>query len=886
MTQVLPQVQVYQEFTLVPTAVIIPLRAFVFGPHYNVRSYEKAKTSISLGAYDASADHAYGWPGRQAGEIVDQSFTRLFIDDAWIRYFNYAGLTAAVASVAPNVLRLASGGWQAITGFSRSALVPRDVAVGDAVRVTDPSNSASTLVARVRAVAQEPVASSHDANGTVASGNKTTTSAGSTPVSAPGGSPFSAAITATGYKPYKVGLTGDRYTFKVTVAGASGVAQMSITTDSGLDSEYDQVITTGGALDVGDLGLQITFTGAGVFNVGDTWVFDVLCDYTATVGGDLTFAGTYTGLTTTSYIVTVTEGGVVDTDTPKISVRTADGSDAGGPYDADSAAFSIGSLGLTLAFGVGVFLSKGDSFSASVTAAGLGRVRDLVLDQSLPGALVLADVAVQVSAVRNQEVLANRYNQPNVKNWTQAATAITVKSGILSYSTETSLNGYPIVAGTLYAGYRALAQTYAADVQTVTDVSALSTLFSDLTPENPLAYGLKKALENSNGTDVKFIAVATDTLAGYTAAVNKTLEREDVYSFVPMTKDRAVLEMVVGHVKQQSTPEKGRWRIAWVTEATPTIKRITGSDVSPFLATIANDPADTAGTYRLVTCSTATFITDGVLAGDSFRYHFAVDSVGAQTYETDIVDSVISETQLKVLTGPTAPVAVAEKIEIWRSLSDAAQVADLALVNSYGTRRAFNVIGGNQNDADGYSNVDDMFLASAFAGLRSGVLAHQGLTNVELSGFSRINWTMLTLTGADRDVLMNAGYWVVQQNTEGAGEVYCRKQVSTDLTDLNTTEQSVTTNVDSVSYYLKNILAPYIGRTNNVLTVQNLIRGDIEAAFQVFFNNATPTLGSQLLDGTVITDLRPHATLRDRLVVEIALVIPYPLNNIDVYLVV
>lgn len=886
MTQVLPQVQVYQEFTLVPTAVIIPLRAFIFGPHFNVRSYEKAKTTISLGAYDAAADHAYGWPGRQAGEIVDQSFTRLFIDDAWIRYFNYAGLTSVVSSVSPNILRLASGGWQALTGFARNALVPRDVAIGDAVRVTDPSDSSKTLTARVRSVARETVASSHDANGTVSSGNKTTTSASSTPVSAPGGSPFSAAITTTGFKPYKVGLTSDRYTFEVTVAGGSGVAKMAVTTDSGLDAEYDVTITTGGALTVGDLGLQITFTGAGVFNVGDKWVFDVVCDYTATVGGDLTFTGTYTGLTTTSYIVTVTEGGVVSTDTPKVSVRTADGSDAGGPYDAAAAAFAIGSLGLSLAFGVGTFLSKGDSFSAVVTAASLGRVRDLVLDQSLPATLILADAAVQVSAVRNQEILANRYNQPNVKNWTQAATAITVKSGILSYSTESDLNGYPIVAGTVYAGYRALAQTYASDVQTVTDVSALSTLFSDLTPENPLAYGLKKALENANGTSVKFIGVATNDLAGFTTAVNKTLEREDVYSFVPMTKDRSVLEMVVGHVKQQSTPEKGRWRIAWVTEANATTKQIVGSSVTPFLGTIANDPADGAGTYRLVTCSTATFITDGVVAGDTLRYHFAVDSVGAQTYETDIVDSVISETQLKVLTGPAAPVTVAEKIEIWRNLSAAAQVDELATLNSYGTRRAYNVLAGNQNDADGYSNVDDMFLASAFAGLRSGVLAHQGLTNVELSGFSRINWTMLTLTGADRDTLMNAGYWVVQQNTEGAGEVYCRKQISTDLTDLNTTEQSVTTNVDSVSYYLKQILAPYIGRTNNVDTVQNLIRGDIEAAFQVFFNNATPTLGSQLLDGTVITDLRPHATLRDRLVVEIALVIPYPLNNIDVYLVV
>lgn len=885
MTQVLPQVQVYQEFTLVPTAVIIPLRAFIFGPHYNVRSYSKAKSSISLGAYDYTEDVAYNWPGRLAGEIVDQAFTQLFVDAAWIRYFNYAGATNIVASVAPNILRIASSGWQALTGYARHASVPRDVAIGDAVVVTDPDDSSSTVTAKVRSVAREPVASSHGSTSTASAGNKTTTASGSTPVSAPSG-PFTATITATGYKPYKVGLTGDRYTFKITTAGGTGVAKMAVTTDSGLDSEYDVTVTTGGALTVGDLGLQITFvdSGTSTFNLNDKWVFDVTCDFTATVGGDLAFTGTYTGATTTSYVVTVTEGGVVDTDTPKVSVRTADGSDAGGPYDAAAAAFTIGGLGLSLAVGTGVFLSKGDTFSVSVVAASSGRVRDLVLDQSLPAALVLSDVAVQISAIRDQEVLANRYNQPNVKNWTQAATAITVESGILSYSTETDLNGYPIVAGTLYASYRALAQTYVSDIQTVSDVSALSALFSDLTPENPLAYGLKKALENANGTDVKFIAVATDNLAGYTTAVNKTLEREDMYSFVPLTKNRDVLSMVAGHVTQQSTPEKGRWRIAWVTETNATTKQIVGATQS--LATIAHDTADVAGTYRLVTCATATFITDGVTAGDTFEYNFAVDAVGAATYSTDVVDSVISETQLKILTGPAAAVAVAEKIEVWRNLTASAQCDELALLNSYGSRRVYNVLAGNQNDADGYSNVDDMYLAAAFAGLRSGVLAHQGLTNVELAGFTTINWTMVTLTGTDRDTLMNAGYWVVQQNTEGAGEVYCRKQLSTDLTSLNTTEQSVTTNVDSVSYYLKSILAPYIGRTNNVETVQSLIRGDVEAAFQVFFNNATPTLGSQLLDGTVITDLRTHATLRDRLVIEIALVIPYPLNNIDCYLVI
>jgi hypothetical protein len=275
-----------------------------------------------------------------------------------------------------------------------------------------------------------------------------------------------------------------------------------------------------------------------------------------------------------------------------------------------------------------------------------------------------------------------------------------------------------------------------------------------------------------------------------------------------------------------------------------------------------------------------------VRAGDTYRYNYGLDALGAQTYATDIVDTVISETQLKIVTGPTSPVSVAEKIEIWRTLSLAAQVDDLASKNSYGTRRCYNVIGGNKNLADGFTDVDDMFLAAAFAGLRSGVAPHQGLTNVELSGFTSVPWTSVTLTGIERDALMNAAYWVVEQNSAGAGEVYCRKELSTDLTDLNTSEQMVTTNVDSVSYYLKAALAPYIGRTNNVDTVRNLIRGDIDAAFQVFFNNKTPTLGSQLLDGTQILELRPHAVLKDRLVIKNRLVIPYALNNIDCYLVV
>ncbi len=41
-TQILPQVLVFQEFQSVPTAITQPLRAFVFGPDYNVQKFTAA----------------------------------------------------------------------------------------------------------------------------------------------------------------------------------------------------------------------------------------------------------------------------------------------------------------------------------------------------------------------------------------------------------------------------------------------------------------------------------------------------------------------------------------------------------------------------------------------------------------------------------------------------------------------------------------------------------------------------------------------------------------------------------------------------------------------------------------------------------------------------
>jgi hypothetical protein len=387
---------------------------------------------------------------------------------------------------------------------------------------------------------------------------------------------------------------------------------------------------------------------------------------------------------------------------------------------------------------------------------------------------------------------------------------------------------------------------------------------------------------------VKFVSVATNDLAGYTAAVNLTTSREDVYSFVPLTQDAAIKNMVAGHVDAQSTPEKGRWRIAWLTFATPTTAGIetVNSDGEVEVATILHDTADVAGTYRLVTATKGKFLTNAVREGDEYRYNYGKDSFGETTYSTDEVDSVISETQLKLLTGPVAAVNTAAKNEIWRTLTAQERAAAHLLENTYASRRVYVPVLGGQATMDGYALQPDYYVACCFAGLRSGVAPHQGLTNVAVSGIDALSIAARNIGDDALTSLMNAGLWAVTQSRT-SGEIYCFKEVSSDMTDINSSEQMVTTNVDSISYYLKTLLVPYIGRANNVDSVQALIRGDIEAGFEYFFNNTkTPLLGAQILDGTKITALRTHATLPDRLVIEVSLAIPYALNNIEIYLVV
>jgi hypothetical protein len=132
--------------------------------------------------------------------------------------------------------------------------------------------------------------------------------------------------------------------------------------------------------------------------------------------------------------------------------------------------------------------------------------------------------------------------------------------------------------------------------------------------------------------------------------------------------------------------------------------------------------------------------------------------------------------------------------------------------------------------------------------------------------------------------MAEAGVWIVTE--DNSGTPYTRHALTTDNLDLNRREEMIRRNVDSMSYLFLRRLRPFIGRTNASPSMVERLGFEVESVIRFLkANNRTQELGSQLIDGKVRT-LRIHPLLKDRIEIVLDLVVPAPLNNIEVHLVV
>jgi hypothetical protein len=940
-TYVLPQVLVYQDFTSQPAVAANPLCAHISGGHAHLvrQSQSDERDDGRLGLYDNVSDNDYAWPNKPAGSLIDSSYTKLYIENALLAYFSdalSAGSDVEVLSGFKNRIRAASINFASSGAYARDPdLYDRDVKVGDVIRVRgvptgsgtlgDPINLwtyVQALVADALPATIAPATIEPSNADTQSCTHSVTQTAG--PVNC-----VSATVNGCIYDGTPDGKISETYTVKVLDSSVNGdhtTARLLVLSASGTDDQVDVVPSASGSpTAIGSRGLTLTFsdadTAACSLSADNSGVSsdDLIAGQEFTVVVNQAFTattafsdGTYNSREDTTYIVTVTKGGSFDT-LPEISVTTVGGTDQSGPHvvTATGVDVNIGTRGVMIAFGASTKLNKGDRFYVPVQGISNGPVRTIVLGHNLDSTFASGDEVGIDLYIRKPllEVEANRTGMAPLTNWEQSATEFTVKSGIVAYDASWTDSGVALPLevrsaaeldyGILFVEYRAWLPTLANQIGGLSNVGDIDQISGPLTPDNPLKWGVFQGVSNSNGTPVLYTAVTDpSSLDAWAEVLEVALTRDDIYGPVPLTRDAAVLSLFQAHVNGASSPTEAQWRTGWFNLAgIPEIPIVSaGSSITGYMTATTNDGQNalavfeddpsTGGTqYTIcrVPAANSDFIKNGVRAGDIVRAIYNGDGFGNFTYSEYIVEEVQSENQLRLAAGPAAPQTVPAKIEVWRNLSlDEESTAIAKVAGAYNDRRIRAVwpdkVEGAGLIQEGY------FLNCALSGLASAVLPQQGLTNVQITGFSAVPRST-RFNKLQLDNMAKSGVWIVTQSRDG--EIYTRHAVTTgDYEDINQREEMITRNVDSISYRVKDYFAPWIGVTNVTPSMRDIILGGADKLFRLLkTERSTPQLGGQLIDAT-IDRFFISEVFKDRYVLYATYTVPYATNNIEVHQVV
>ncbi|NDD52759.1 hypothetical protein EBZ39_02575 [bacterium] len=928
-----PQVLVFQDFTAAPTEFASPLRAHIAGPQAVLHRYTNVdeKPYTKLGEYNRLHDTFYAWPQRTAGSRVDDTYTKVFIDGALLQYYNTATDTtsnsgAAVYFTDPadraenNVLKssflaLKSNG----AAYPRSAVLnDRDVKVGDVVRATyiRPGDCAETeLWTTITGFGSEKVAS-RIKTAVAASTNQATTASTHTVTLVTGDAATAPVVTVgTAYNGWASGYINEEYTFEVVRSAVVGCdsAVLRVLSASGSD-DVDEVIPVTNVATIGTRGLTVTFDDQTKLTIGQKWravvsqAFDAV-NATASAASFTTAVGTtdllngYTGANDDVYIVTCTKGGLF-ADLPEISVTTAKGLDFSGPTTVSAAATAVvvGTKGVKVSFN-GLGLRKGDKWYITCVASAAGSANEIYLQDDLPVAMRGSSnhINVEFYIKDNITLTKNRLGFAPLTNYYTEATQLCLQEGAVAYHPSWTANGVQqplnVYSGTAYVEYREWLTALTDEVGTLDSVANLDLIAGQLDPDNPLKWGVYKALTNSNGISVKYTAVANpDSLDSWAYVLERIKGRDDIYNLVPLTFDRKVIDLWAAHINSESNEIADNWKGGFVAVKARPVAQVVGKGVTiggvadntvtaEVLATLGDDPAATGTQYTKlqVTSGNGYFITNNVQPGDKVRYNFAVDGFNAQAYEEYVVDRVLSENTLLLYSGEDAPVTVPQRVEIYHERTRTEIAEDIATqVGSLANRRICAVwpdeVGEAGTVQPGY------YLAAALAGLASGVLGHQPLTNVEVAGFDDYTRSYKYFNETQLNIIAAAGTWIVTQSNTGTP--YTRQALTTSTLDVNHKEESIRRNVDAISYLFLRTLRPYIGRTNASQSMVNLLGGVIgDTARYLLTKVYTNELGAPIT-GATLKVLRLHPLLKDRIEIVLAISVPAPLNNIELHLVV
>lgn len=332
-------------------------------------------------------------------------------------------------------------------------------------------------------------------------------------------------------------------------------------------------------------------------------------------------------------------------------------------------------------------------------------------------------------------------------------------------------------------------RSVATDLVTVNGVPTVRGV-GKIDARNPLAVGLRLALENSGQAPIYYWGVASNDSTGYANARARMASRGDLYAFVPLTQDINVIGGYKSAFEQQASPlyarDRGvmqRFRIVLGSLALPTTETIYEGSVSGIAHAVTGAETGRYRTFRIDNGSTPTPAVTGiaeaelgvasVLPGDIITFGLAASGGsdwqnrrGAHRvgHVNTSFDSGVTDTELEVVPNGTRwdddAAAASDDVEFTITSPSGAlkawSYASVAIATGTGgtlgsiryTRKALTLVGGPYTIAYVSSGVANNAATFSVAGFAITMTLGTAITHTELAAAVNADSTLSVLLGA------------------------------------------------------------------------------------------------------------------------------------------
>lgn len=428
---------------------------------------------------------------------------------------------------------------------------------------------------------------------------------------------------------------------------------------------------------------------------------------------------------------------------------------------------------------------------------------------------------------------------------------VTISSGIQNAEEN-------VANASIFVAYRT-ANSYGEGFKNITSTTQVEQTFGTIKSWNVLAYAAHIALNNA-GASVNSYGMPGSASVDFSSALDE-LATKEVYAIgiISQKESSNIVGSVSTHVATQSSSTNKKERIAFVS------KPIT------FTGTAYAESATDKGT-------TAEGIRDANVAHQNQRL-FSIHPEVAYIEESRHI-STLSPTWITNSFSDSTGISIGTSPLLAVFSSDITLGTKEYYRGDYITAEAFSALKDNYTGEDltltVLAPVPGYYYTAAAVGQTVGKTPDQPLTNVPMTGFAKAKGTNDYFSEDNLNTIAEGGTYIIVET--GPSTLVSRHQLSTDMSSVAKRELSIITALDFTAKFIRNAFIPYIGRRV------------IDAAFLKLTETVLVGIGFYLKRKDYIKDLKVVSIAQDNinpdtLLVEVEVLVKYPVNYIKIQLV-